>query len=120
MMVFDRGKFINVDGQVYFLRSQGGEGSGNFGHDGRPGEVGGSSSVGGGKSPKEIYQENMDKHMKKVDEILASSKSKSKVLKALKDEVKVYIDGTIKYSDIRNEARDILHRRYLPSIGSNR
>jgi hypothetical protein len=107
------------------LRSLGGPGSGNFDHAGIPGQQGGSAPGGSGgtkdgKSPKEEYEEKMSSGMKKVDDILASSQSKSKVLKELKDKVQVYIDGTIEYTDIRNEARDILHRRYLPSIGSNK
>lgn len=36
------------------LRSAGGKGSGNFGHAGRPGEVGGSSSDGGGAEPDNV------------------------------------------------------------------
>jgi hypothetical protein len=38
-MTFYRGKFVNVNGQVFLIRDHGGEGSGNFGHSGRPGEV---------------------------------------------------------------------------------
>jgi len=37
----------------FILRLKGGEGSGNFGHEGRPGEVGGSST-GGGKGSSDI------------------------------------------------------------------
>jgi len=42
--------FIQVGGTVFYRRSLGGEGSGNFGHAGRPGEVGGSGEGGGGSS----------------------------------------------------------------------
>jgi hypothetical protein len=38
--------------RVRIIRGKGGEGSGNFGHAGRPGEVGGSSSS--GKTPQEM------------------------------------------------------------------
>jgi hypothetical protein len=41
--------FIQVGGTVFYRRSLGGEGSGNFNHAGRPGEVGGSGEGGGSK-----------------------------------------------------------------------
>lgn len=47
----DIGSMVDVNGEMYYTRNNGGEGSGNFGHSGRPGEVGGSGeSPGGGKS----------------------------------------------------------------------
>jgi hypothetical protein len=41
-------KFVWQKGDIQVLRGLGGPGSGNFGHVGRPGEIGGSSSVAGG------------------------------------------------------------------------
>lgn len=39
----------------------GGEGSGNWGHEGRPGEIGGSGDGGGGEGPKSLLQQVEDK-----------------------------------------------------------
>ena len=49
---FRDGVIINTDGAARYIRTDGGEGSGNFGHKGRPGEIGGSAPNGGANSAK--------------------------------------------------------------------
>lgn len=44
--------FKEVGGTVFYVRDFGGPGSGNFGHAGIPGQVGGSASSGGGSTSK--------------------------------------------------------------------
>ena len=46
--------------------TEGGEGSGNFGHSGRPGEVGGSSDKGSGTVGKPITRAQLRNKIKKV------------------------------------------------------
>lgn len=60
---------------VALIKLKGGAGSGNFGHEGRPGEVGGSS-VGGGRSRAALakLKELRPEAIKKIDEIAQHTK----------------------------------------------
>lgn len=82
----------------------GGKGSGNFGHSGRPGEVGGSGSGKGGNIKVHEGSKEMDYfYAEDGDRILASGKTREEALAKAKEAVKKMGEELRKKSPVRKQ-----------------
>ena len=87
--------FKEVGGTVFYVRDLGGPGSGNFGHSGIPGQVGGSSESGGVTRSGSPHTKETEDH---IDKILISVDSEIQNFKGIKGEPEVnkgHLDGLI-------------------------
>lgn len=84
--------------------NKGGSGSGNFGHGGRPGEVGGSSEEGGAGGDKS-GPKDLKENAKKIGQVLQSSARVPRVkVKGDQIHVKVFVDPK---TEIESDAKEI-------------
>jgi len=78
-----------------YIRFKGGPGSGNFGHAGRPGKVGGSSTVGGTNLPKEVLERIPEADRERLEKLNYSEYSSWKDDPTKTDSFMMLPDGSI-------------------------
>lgn len=96
----------------------GGEGSGNFGHAGRPGEVGGSSDADGGQAARERLHAERASGVARVEALLDRAVQKSDFIVQGKGEPD-YSDLEIEWDDVEAKYQDQAREKFVQDSFDN-